>query len=133
MVPSAALTKKVNTDVAFIQTIHNTADHLMNSKPLLAMATAVAAIIAGFCAGALIRYRWSRQVIKLKQEEGWTLVARVNSVDFIHPWNNFIKPPARIWFVKPDTLTHFNGNIVFFRALTIDYDGSRIWNSGRHT
>lgn len=93
MVPSTASTNRVNTDVAFIQTIHGTADHLMNSKTLLAMATAVAAIIAGFCAGALIRYRWSRQVIKLKQEEGWTFVARVNSVDFTHPWNNFAKPP----------------------------------------
>ena len=96
----------------------------MKFKLLSAVAITVAILFAAFCIVALMQYTWSRRVIKLKQEEGWSLVAIVNSVDFIHPWNNFTKPGARIWFVKPDTFTHVNQNIVAFRALTVDYDGS---------
>lgn len=95
----------------------------MKLKPILGIITTVATVVALLCVGAVIHRRWSEQVIKLKRGEGWTLVAKVDAIDFTHPWNNLAKAPETIWFAKPDTVSRFNGNIVFFRALTVDLDG----------
>lgn len=97
----------------------------MKFKRLLGIGVAVALLIVWVWLDAIIHYRWSEQVIKQKQGEGWTLAAILNnSVDFTHPWNIFAKHPVeRIWFVRPNTLTHLNENVVAVRILTVDYEG----------